>query len=55
MMYPVFIIDAIVIFTIVQHVLCYLAHVDFLIMLVIYHGFTNYVFFMQNALSEMTK
>ena len=31
--------------TIVQHVLCYLAHVDFLIMLVIYHGFTNYMFF----------
>ena len=31
-------------FTIVQHVLCYLAHVDFLMMPVIYHGFTNYVF-----------
>ena len=31
--------------TIVQHVLCYLAHVDFLMMLVIYHGLTNYVFF----------
>ena len=31
--------------TIVQHVLCYLAHVNFLMMLVIYHGFTNYVFF----------
>ena len=33
-------------FTIVQHVLCYLAHVDFLMMPVIYHGFTNYVFFL---------
>ena len=31
--------------TIVQHFLCYLAHVDFLMMLVIYHGFNNYVFF----------
>ena len=31
--------------TSVQHVLCYLAHVDSLMMLVIYHGFTNYVFF----------
>ena len=45
MLYPVFIIDAIVIFTIVQHVLCYLAPVDFVMMPVIYHGFTNYVFF----------
>ena len=40
MLYPVFIIDAII----VQHVLCYLVHVDFLMILVIYHGFTHYVF-----------
>ena len=55
MLYQVFIIDAIVIFTIVQHVLLYLAHADFLMILVIYYGFTNCVFFMQNALSEMKK
>ena len=44
MLYPVFIIDAIIIFTIVQRDLCYLVHVDFLMILVIYYGFTHYVF-----------
>ena len=45
MLNPVFIIDAIIIFIIVQHVLCYLVHVDFLMIHVIYCGFTHYVFY----------